>query len=457
MDHFNDDMDLSNKSIDKKKILSIVLNEKKKILAIIVCSTSLALGLTFVVPKKYESTTLVQTRKANYSGAVDMASAVGLSGFGGSSNPAPNYIELMKTRTVIEPIIENMSWENEDDKPAVDKFVQKYLTIENTKQTNLIKVTAIGKTPEEAQNISESVVNNFLSLQTDKSRQTQNLLFQFLSDRVAEAQKEAEEAQFKFAEYQKENGIYSPEQQSKLIVSRMDAFDDLIGHLETQIAANQARVDVVNAQLSGFNQKSLQFNINDNANVLNLRNILVQKQVDLVTLQDKYTNNHPAVIQQKNEINELKKQLSNEVSAVVRSNVTSLNPAHAKLIEDKAKAESEIEVAKASEKEVEVLKENKKKAIEDFPQKVQEYHQLELNKGLKKKIYENLVTFLENTKYDAAKESMDIQIIDNANLPEEDKPISPKKSVYGLAGMAVGIVLSFLYIFNIYRKDENNN
>ena len=50
------------------------------------------------------------------------------------------------------------------DKLAMKIRAKKYLDIKNTKQTNLITVTAKGKTPEEAQKISQAVVDNFLTL-----------------------------------------------------------------------------------------------------------------------------------------------------------------------------------------------------------------------------------------------------------------------------------------------------
>ncbi|MBO6204213.1 MAG: chain-length determining protein, partial [Selenomonas sp.] len=200
-------------TIDLSKLANIAVAHKKQVGSIIIGCTLLATGISFVLPKQYESTTLVQTRSAgkDISGAAAMASMMGINMGGSSSANSPiNYMELMKSRRVLEPIIDDMEWEDEKNKPEAAAFAKKYLDIKNTKQTNLITVTAKGKTPEEAQKISQAVVDNFLLLQTDMNQQTQSLLVKFLESRIEDAKKDAEEARTKFAKYQQEHKVYSP-------------------------------------------------------------------------------------------------------------------------------------------------------------------------------------------------------------------------------------------------------
>ncbi|WP_303758172.1 Wzz/FepE/Etk N-terminal domain-containing protein, partial [Selenomonas ruminantium] len=186
-------------SIDLGKLMQILNDRRKTVGTIVGGCTALALIVSLVLPKTYESTTLVQTSSAGKSlgGSAAMAAMLG----GGSSGIELNFIELMKSRTVLEPIIDQMEWEDEKKKPQAKDFAKKFLKIENTKQTHLITVTATGKSPEEAQMISQSVVDNFLAMQTDKAKQTQSTLIKFLDERITETKQEAEEARTKFAEY----------------------------------------------------------------------------------------------------------------------------------------------------------------------------------------------------------------------------------------------------------------
>ena len=96
-------------TIDLGKLMQILYDRRKTVGAIVGGCTALALIVSFALPKTYESTTLVQTRSVENGGASSMAAVVGL---GGASSPTLNYIELMKSRTVLDPIIDQLEWDD---------------------------------------------------------------------------------------------------------------------------------------------------------------------------------------------------------------------------------------------------------------------------------------------------------------------------------------------------------
>ena len=145
------------------------------IIPIIVICTVVAIIVAFVLPKSYQSNTLVRIKSSggsNLSGYAAMAAGLGID-VGGSSSASPeNYIELMKSREVIQPIIDGLDIdEQQKEKMSVVGFVKSNLEITNTKKTDLINITAYGKTPEEAQMISQSVADNFLTLMTKLNKE----------------------------------------------------------------------------------------------------------------------------------------------------------------------------------------------------------------------------------------------------------------------------------------------
>lgn len=220
-------MDLEKEeSIDLGKLWQVTKAHKKVVGGIIVGCTAIATITAFVLPKQYESTTLVQTRSASKEmggqAAAMLAAATGTS----TASPTNNYMELMKTRTVLDPIIDELyEGKDPDKKPDAAGFAKSNLDIKNTKGTNLITVTAKGKTPEEAQQISQEVVDNFLKMQTDNSQQTQSLLVQFLNGRIEEAKKDSDDAAQKFADFSREHKLYSPDEQLKQAITQVSAYD----------------------------------------------------------------------------------------------------------------------------------------------------------------------------------------------------------------------------------------
>ena len=216
-------MERNEDAIDLSKLFHIMAVRWKVVTTLVFVCTAVAVVIAFVLPREYESTTLVQTRntgKVDVSGAAAAMAMFGISS-GSVSSPTMNYIELMKTRTVLEPVIDSMSFKD-GKKPDAKAFAKAYLDIKNTKGTNLIEVSARGRNPEEAQMISQAVVDNFLLMQTDMNQETQSLLVKFLDKRIAESKQESEEAEQKLASFSKEHKIAAEVRTSRVRCGRSE-------------------------------------------------------------------------------------------------------------------------------------------------------------------------------------------------------------------------------------------
>ena len=295
-------MDLEKEeNIDLGKLWQVTKAHKKVVGSIIVGCTAIATIVAFSLPKQYASTTLVQTRSAGVKLSSQTEAKPGDKG--------NNYMELMKSRTVLDPIIDEL-YEGKDSakKPDAAAFAKSNLDIKNTKGTNLITVTAKGRTPEEAQKISKEVVDNFLAMQADNSQQSQNLLVQLFDERIEEAERDYDDAAQKLADFSSKHGLYS-----------------LDGQLQQGIS--------------------------------------------------KYP-----------------------------------------------------------------------------PDETATYLQLKSEAKAKKNIYTDLVQQREEDKVQEAMESLDIQVIDEANLPDEKKPSAPKKKLIAAIGLALGCIIAFGYSLVMYKR-----
>lgn len=446
-------MEQNEGTIDLSKLFKVMGARWKAVVTLILACTIVALTIAFVLPKEYESTTLVQTRnagKVDVSGAAAALAAFGVGG-GSVSSPTMNYIELMKSRTVLEPIIDSMDFEN-GKKPDAKAFAKKYLDIKNTKGTNLIEVAAHGRTPEEAQMISQTVVDNFLLMQTDMNQETQSLLVKFLDKRIAESKQESQEAEQRLASFSKEHKIYSPNDQVKAAIGQLAAFDKAISEAEVQQKSAKAELDTAEAKLAEQKMKSKAYRVSDNGIVQKIRDQIVAKQVEIVGLEQSYTDKHPSVQKAKNELRQLQESLNAEVVASVDSNATTLNPAHSELLKNQALAAVHLAVAEAGEKKLKEQRDKKEGEIGQLPDDVLEYARLDRDAKIKSEVYLNLVKQSEQSKIQEAMDSMDIQIVDPANLPDENKPVAPRKKLIMAIGFLVGMLLSMGYGLLAYRR-----
>lgn len=447
-----------NDTIDLKKLFSLMLEKKMIIIAIVVICTIIATVVAFVLPKSYQSTTLVRVKSSSSSsmaGYAAMAAGFGIDiGGAGSSASPESYIELMKSREVLNPIIEKIDLTDEErEKMKADDFFLKYLEITNTKKTDLINIAAYGKTPEEAQMISQGVADNFLALMTKLNKEDNSTTLKFLDERIKIAKEEMETAENKLAAYQQEHKIYAPDEQAKAIIANLNNYDTTIAQLQAQSEGDSAKLAGVTGQLEQQNASLLEYNVSDNTNIGNIRESIVNKRVELVGLQQQFTDEHPDVIKAKEELNSLEKSLSDEIAKAVNSQSVTLSPVQSNLLKDKISTEVQISVNNASLEALKAKQAEAQENIATLSADSVEYMRLERNAKITGQVYTSLVQNYEQTRIQEAKDSMDIQIIDAADLPKEDMPAKPNKKLVVAIGFVLGIMISFGYtLYNYSRR-----
>lgn len=444
-----------NDTIDLRKLFSLMLEKKKIVIAIIVICTLIATIVAFVLPKSYQSTTLVRVKSgsSSMSGYAAMAAGFGIDIGGGSSGSPESYIELMKSREVLEPIIAELDLPDEDkEKLTAEGFAKKNLEVTNIKKTDLITISAYGKTPEEAQMISQGVADNFLALMTKLNKEDNSTTLKFLDERIKIAKEEMETAENKLAAYQQEHKIYAPDEQAKAIIANLNNYDTTIAQLQAQSEGDSAKLAGVTSQLEQQNASLLEYNVSDNTNIGNIRESIVNKRVELVGLQQQFTDEHPDVIKAKEELNSLEKSLSDEIAKAVNSQSVTLSPVQSNLLKDKISTEVQISVNNASLEALKAKQAEAQENIATLSADSVEYMRLSREANITGQVYTSLVQNYEQTRIQEAKDSMDIQIIDAADLPKEDMPAKPNKKLVVAIGFVLGIMISFGYTLYKYSR-----
>lgn len=445
-----------NDTIDLRKLFSLMIEKKMIVIAIIVICTIIATIVAFVLPKSYQSTTLVRVKSggSSMSGYAAMAAGFGIDIGGGSSGSPESYIELMKSREVLEPIIAELDLPDEDkEKLTAEGFAKKNLEVTNIKKTDLITIAAYGKTPEEAQMISQGVADNFLALMTKLNKEDNSSVLKFLDERIKIAKEEMETAENKLQAYQQEHKIYAPDEQAKAIIANLNNYDTTIAQLQAQSEGDSAKLAGVTSQLEQQNASLLEYNVSDNTNIGNIRESIVNKRVELVGLQQQFTDEHPDVIKAKEELNSLEKSLSDEIAKAVNSQSVTLSPVQSNLLKDKISTEVQISVNNASLEALKAKQAEAQENIATLSADSVEYMRLSREATIAGQVYTALVQNYEQTRIQEAKDSMDIQIIDAADLPKEDMPAKPNKKLIVAIGFVLGIMISLGYtLYNYSRR-----
>ena len=142
--------------IDLSEVFNTLKENKFKYGKVVAGCVALALGFAFVQPPKYESTAVVRAKVMSVTGQVDSKQT--------NKDEMGSYLQIMQSRSVIEPIIAKVKSIPDDSPMKVNKdvanFVKGYLKYNNPKGTDIIQVTATAKNPEEAPQDLQRIVSS---------------------------------------------------------------------------------------------------------------------------------------------------------------------------------------------------------------------------------------------------------------------------------------------------------
>ena len=446
-------MEREEDTIDLGKLFAIIVDRKKIFGGIVAGFTLLALVISLLLPKEYTSQVTVQSSSSGMDmGGAAMAMAA-LTGGNLSGGKAESYMAMMKTRVVLDPIIEQVFDDiDKEDRLDAEEFAKKKLNLVNTKGTQLISVEAKGRTPEEAQYIAENVVNNFLHLMTSLNKENKSLLVSFLDERIDVAKKEADDSAQALEVFSKEHKIYGPEDQVKAQLEKSAAYEKTLGELAVQKMAQQASLSSISAQLGEQNSDALEYAMTDNPSVQKIHNTIVEKETELVKLRILYQDKHPAVVNALAELDKLNQQLNSEVQKAVASQAVAISETQAELQLARYQAATALAAAQASESQVQSLQNKSDEDMAGMADDILAYQKLYREATIKQEIYNNLTKQIEQAKIQQTMESMDIQIVDPANLPDEEKPSFPKKKIFAVVGLILGLIVSLIYSMVLYKR-----
>lgn len=402
------------KEIDLEEVIGVLKTDKNKYLKIAAGCTIIALVLAFILPEKFSSTAVVRAKAtAGMSGiSCDMAAMAALAGFGNVKSDTQSYIEIMQTRSVIEPLIEKTDTLDADDEikeyKLLDEYIKKYLKFDNPKGTDIIKITAISKDPQEAQQIAQGVVENMAVTLTKVNQTGTSSYRKFLEDRIQIADSEMKDAEAKLEAFKQKSGVFLPGEQATGIIEQLSEIDKSIAAVQVQRDTKAKQLELLdNGEVATV------YNSGMDTAATEVRQALVSKELALKDAQQKYTDKHPAIIELKAELAALKAQVKKEAATEVAASNVRLNA----LNTQKAAIESKISQLSSDGLE---------------------YVELSRKVATTREVYSILVKSMESARIQEAMNSMDLQVIAEANLPLYKS--WPPKAIITIVGAIVGFM-----------------
>lgn len=422
-------MDEQEITIDLRDLWNVIKKNVPTIRKATLGCVAAAVLYLIIVPPTYESVALLRVKQPKGIGS-SILESMPMGNAMATKQLMSTYAEILKSRSVVVPVIEATEEADDDGLyPRYEDYLEKRVTTNPFKDTEIMEVKVNAKTAEDAQKANQLLVNGFLARLTDLVRGEQKTTRLFIEERVKSSKQELNDAETKVTEFKKENNVLSPDDQIKMAADKLSLVDKLRAENQVALEAAKARNSAVSGQLQN-NSAS----IADNNVITAYQKRLAELEAERIDYLDKYTEKHPKVVEVNKEIAGLRRSMNEEINKIASLQTSSTNQVHQGLLADKFKSEAEMNVAQSNLNTISQLEERYNKDVQALSETEQQYLSLLRDARVAQEIYVMLAKRLEEAKVAEVAVSTEVQVVDNPTLPE--KPVKPKK--------ALTLVLSFL-------------
>ena len=439
-------------TIDLREIGAILKRNAANIARVTgVCIVAAGVYLAVATPV-YESQALLRVKQPKGIGS-SLLESMPMGNAMANTQLMNTYAEILKSRSVIVPVIEKTEEPNDEGKfMDYEAYVKAKVTTAPFKDTEIMQFTARAETAEKAQQVNKMIVEGFLNRLTELSRDQQKATRGFIEERAVAAKKELKDAEDKLTEYKKANDIIAPDGAVKLATEKMGMVDKLNAENRVALATANARLASTNAQLNGEAAS-----IADNKSIQLYNTQLAQLEGERISYLDKYTAQHPKVKQVEQEIANLKQKINSEINKVASLQAPSDNPVHQQLLAAKFQSEAEASVAQSNLAKLAQIDSDNKTDIRNLSDKEQEFVNLMRDVTVANEIYVMLAKRVEEAKVAEASVATEVQVVDSGTLPE--KPAKPKKALTLILAALLGALASsgFVVVRELLNRTIKNS
>jgi len=319
------------------------------------------------------------------------------------------YGQIMTSRSVIYEVIRGLK-APEDEGKELDQLYEGYIKRIKTapvKNATVMQVIVTGKEEENTKKFTQLLFQSFFSKVASMDQGNSTNTGTFVSSQLQTAKANMEKAEEKLRAFQTEHKVLSPEEDVKVASQRINMANSIKAESEVGMKAAQAKLDEINAQLAANGTMMA-----DNDIISELRKKLASLAAEKVSLEDKYTQEHPTVINVNERIAGMQAELNKEIARVANMETASTNKGYQDLLTAKVNSEVTVAVNRSKLEAVKKLEDEYAQSVATLSANRQKYAQLTREVNVARDIYSMLRKRLEEAKVAATADNGAVQIVD---------------------------------------------
>jgi len=415
---------------------------------------ALTVAYLIVATPIYEASVTINIEPRTKSTLTDLFSATG---YVGSKPDIATEVELIKSRTNIEKVVENLNLLSYFRKKMnikngelttydVVNMIANMITVTTVKDTSIVKVSVQNPDPELAKNVANELANVYNEMLQKFSKNEYTARRMFIESQIPKVEQELKQVEDELKRFKEKNKIYVLDVEAQNLLNTVYQLDTQINNYKIQIEETKARIAAITEQLKRTNQKVVSSEtISINPVVAQLRAKLADLQIQLAGLLNTYSENDERVKTVRNQIDETERMLKSQIEKVITSQVETINPNYSELYNQLIQANTTLQMLNSSIAAVERMRDSYSSKVAQLPAAEQQLLQLERDRKVKETLYSVLLEKLEETKISEAGVTGRATIIDPAVTPMV--PVKPNKKLTLVVGGVLGIFLGILMVF----------
>ena len=414
--------------LEVKNFLRSIRKHRNSILLFTLLCAGMALLATMLMSPVYESSALLRVRPQKLGVTfLDQASSQA-----SGRQSIATYTEIMKSRGVIEPIIE--SGKLNGNSPSYGSYAAS-ITTAPVRDTEMMRVMVTANDPKEAQLKNTLLLESFFKRLDEASSAEQKIVRVFIGERVNDARKALEEAEDVVGRYRQQENIVSPDSHTAFVASRITALNTMRAENKVTVITAQAKLASLDRQMQTSGKVMA-----DNPIINGYKQKIVELETKRVEYEAKFTPDHPFLKSVLSEVNQVRVAMDKEIDKVVNMEAASDSKAYQELLSEKLKTEAAMYTASGVNAKLEEIERDNEKLIRELPVKEQKFVRLMRDASLAQDIYVMLAKRHEEAKIAEAMVVNDIQIFDMPTLPTS--PIRPQKTMIIFMAAIFGLAAS---------------
>ena len=318
---------------------------------------------------------------------------------------------------------------NPDPFEKAVKRLKKKVKVKQELKTYLFTITAKDKDPQVTADIANTIANEFVKYSSSINSSEAKGYREFLEQRIKILDGELKQAQKNLEDFKDKYGIADLNEETKLDLKTLSSFQETLDKVNTEIREMKIlQREITMGKYVRKEDNLMRFSTEKENSILEkLGKDLAKSEIELASLEEKYTDSNKKVIELKAEIATTKEKMNKQIKEITDSL--------------EAKMKSLVTVVTKY-----------KSVISLTPMKENKLNELERAVTVAENAYLKIQEQYEEARLDEAKKLNEIRVIDKAKPPLYPK--WPMKILCPLLGCVIGLTVSISLAFFIDYMDN---